>query len=105
MKKILLFFVFPMLLSAQNIQFIYLSQNIKDQKELTKSLTFIDNRLDKEIGAINSKRGPVELKFDSDDVKFEVEKWFAGDNKNAKGNNDVVILLEELKIFETPKEK
>lgn len=102
MKKTLLFLVFSLYLSAQKTQFIYLSQNIKDQKELTKSLTFIDNRLDKEIGTINAKKGPVELKFDSDDVKYEVEQWFVGDNKNAKGNNDVVILLEELKIFENP---
>ena len=105
MKKTLLLLVFSVFLSAQNTQPIYLSQNIKDKKELTKSLTFIDHRLDKEIGTINSKKGPVEIKFDSDDVKYEVEKWFAGDNKNAKGNNDFVILLEELKISENPEDK
>ena len=105
MKKTLLFLVFSLFLSAQNTQFIYLSQNIKDKKEQTKSLTFIDNRSDKQIGAVKIKKGSVELKFDSDDVKYEVENWFTGDNKNAKGENEVVILLEELKILESPEDK
>ncbi len=105
MKKTLLFLVFSMFLSAQNTQRIYLSQNIKDKKELSKSLTFIDNRLDKEIGTIDTRKGPVEIKFDSDDVKSEVEKWFTDDNKKPKGNNDFVILLEELNISENPEDK
>lgn len=105
MKSILLFLVFSICVSAQHTQIIDLNQNIKDKKGLTKSLSFIDHRTDKEIGSINSRKGSVEIKFATDDLKGEVANWFSSDNKNAKGNNDLVILLEELKMFETQEDK
>ena len=101
MRKTLLFLMFSLVLSAQNTQSIDLNQSIKDKKGLTKSVTFIDHRPDQEIGNIISKKESVAIKFATSDLKSEVEKWFTEDNKNSKGNNDIVILLEQLKIFET----
>lgn len=97
MKKILFFFLFSLFLSAQKVELIQLKQNIKDRRGMTKSLTLIDNRTDKNIGTLSYKGETIQMKFPEEDLKNYVETWFAGDNK-TRGNNDITILLEEIKI-------
>lgn len=99
MKKLFFFLLLSVLWPAQKTEIIELKDNIKDRKGLTKSLTFIDNRSDKIIGTVPDKKDSIELKFASDDVKGLIENWFAEDNK-ATGNNDIVLMLEDLKIYE-----
>lgn len=84
---------------AQKAEVIKLNQNIKDKFSRAKSLTVIDNRQDKNIGTVTYKGEPVDIKFSDSDLKSEVESWFAEDNK-TKGNNDIVLLLEEIKVSE-----
>lgn len=84
---------------AQKAEVIKLNQNIKDKFSRTKSLTVIDNRQDKNIGTVTYKGEPVDIKFSGSDLKSEVESWFAEDNK-TRGNNDIVLLLEEIKVSE-----
>ncbi|MCU7617515.1 hypothetical protein NZ698_09930 [Chryseobacterium sp. PBS4-4] len=98
MRKFLLFMVLSISLSAQKTELIVLKNSIKDRKSLAKSLTFIDNRTDKEIGNLAPKGETFEVKFADKDLKFRVEKWFSDDNK-VKGNNDIVLMLEELKVY------
>lgn len=97
MKKIFFFLMMSISLSAQRADLVELKQNIKDKKGTTKSLIFIDNRPDKEIGNIIYNKETVDIKFANDDLKNHIENWFLDDNK-TKGNNDIVILLEELKV-------
>lgn len=97
MKKIIIFLLLSEVLSGQKTEIIELNQNIKDKKGLTKSLTLIDNRNDKTIGTITGKKGTSDIKFADEDLKNHVETWFADDNK-VKGNNDITMLLEEVKI-------
>ncbi|WP_278378879.1 hypothetical protein [Chryseobacterium arthrosphaerae] len=99
MKKVFFFFLLSALLQAQKTEIIELKENIKDKKGLTRSLTFIDNRPEKTIGIISDKGESVELKFANDDPKGIVENRFTADNKTA-GNNDIVLMLEELKAYE-----
>lgn len=99
MKKLFFFFLLSVLFSAQKTEIIQLKDNIKDKKGLTRSLTFIDSRADKNIGVIPDKDDSVELKFAGEDLKQLIENWFAGDNKTA-GNNDIVLMLEDLKVYE-----
>ncbi|WP_431611303.1 hypothetical protein [Chryseobacterium sp. 'Rf worker isolate 10'] len=99
MKKLFFFFMLSSLCVAQKKEIIQLKDNIKDRKGLTRSLTFIDNRPDKNIGAIHDKKDIVELTFANDDLKGFIENWFKEDNKTL-GNNDIVLMLEELKIYE-----
>lgn len=99
MKKLLLFLLFSVSLTAQKTETINFKQNIKDIKSLTKSLTLIDNRPDKEIGKVTQKSGEVEIKFADDDLKTFVQNWFLDDNKQ-KGNNDIVVMLEDLKVYD-----
>jgi hypothetical protein len=91
--------MFSISLAAQKVEFIELNQNIKDRKSLTKSLTLIDNRTDKEIGKISNKKGEAEIKFADGDLKNFIENWFKEDNKTT-GNNDIVLMLEELKVYD-----
>ncbi|MDQ0592227.1 hypothetical protein QFZ37_000596 [Chryseobacterium ginsenosidimutans] len=97
MKKIVLFLMFSASLSAQQVESIKLNQNIKDKFSRTKSLTLIDNRADKNIGTVTYKGETVQIKFSEEDLKNYIETWFAGDNK-TRGNNDITLLLEEIKI-------
>ncbi|ANF50727.1 hypothetical protein A0O34_09415 [Chryseobacterium glaciei] len=106
MKKIILFLLFSVFLSAQKIGVIELKQSIKDKKAFSKSLTLIDNRENKEIGKVTEKEGFGEVKFANEDLKTFIPNWYSEDNKGT-GNNDIVLMLEELKIYDeqTPNEK
>lgn len=105
MKKVLFFLLMAVSLSAQKTEVVELKQSIKDRKGTTKSLTVIDNRPDKEIGNIPYRKESVTLKFANDDLKNYIEDWFSKDNK-VKGNNDIVLMFEELKAYnENPEEK
>lgn len=91
--------IISIFISAQKIELIKLDQSIKDRKSLTRSLTLIDNRTDKNIGILSAKKGTIEVKLSNEDLKTFVENWFESDNK-IKGNNDIVLLLEELKVYD-----
>lgn len=91
--------MFSISLTAQKVEFIKLNGNIKDKNSRTKSLTFIDNRTDKMIGTITDKKETAEIKFENEDLKNYIEKWFSDDNKKS-GTNDIVIILEELKAYD-----
>ncbi|UCA58394.1 hypothetical protein KB553_15240 [Chryseobacterium rhizoplanae] len=105
MKKVFFFLMIAVSLSAQKTEVVELKQNIKDRKGNTKAITVIDNRADKEIGNIPFRKETFTLKFANDDLKSYIEDWFSKDNK-AKGNNDIVLMLEDLKAYnENPEEK
>ncbi|SFN88939.1 hypothetical protein SAMN05421594_4584 [Chryseobacterium oleae] len=98
MKKIVIFLLLSVALSVQKTEIIELNQNIKDKKGLTKSLTLIDNRNDKTIGTITGKKGASDIKFADEDLKNQFETWFSKNN-TVKGNNDITLILEELKAY------
>lgn len=105
MKKVFFFLMIAVSLSAQKTEVVELKQSIKDRKGNTKAITVIDNRADKEIGNIPFRKETLTLKFANDDLKSYIEDWFSKDNK-AKGNNDIVLMLEDLKAYnENPEEK
>lgn len=105
MKKVFFFLMLAVSLSAQKTEVVELKQSIKDRKGTTKSITVIDNRPDKEIGNIPFHKEMFSLKFANDDLKNYIENWFLKDNK-VKGNNDIVLMLEDLKVYnENPEEK
>ncbi|KMQ66631.1 hypothetical protein ACM46_03675 [Chryseobacterium angstadtii] len=97
--RILFFLICSVLLSAQKVELIELDQNIKDKRELTRSLTFTDNRPDKYIGLLDYKGETTEIKFSDGNLRDLFENWFSEDNK-VKGNNDITLILEELKIYQ-----
>lgn len=98
MKKLFFFLLLSLSLSAQKIELIKLTQNIKDKRGMTKSLILIDNRKDKVIGKVSHKNEEIEVKFANEELESSIEKWFEEENK-VKGNNDIVLILEELKVY------
>ncbi len=105
MKKILLFFLLSGSLFAQKIETekIKLSKSVKDNKNSVKTFTVIDRRPNKEIGNVMYHKNQVNITFENDAEK-DIEEWFYGDNK-IRGNNDLVLLLENIEISEDKKEK
>ncbi|WP_265131966.1 hypothetical protein [Chryseobacterium oranimense] len=99
MKKIFFFLLISLSLSAQRTEIIELKQNIKDKKGLTQSLTLIDNRTDKTIGTVTDKKETAEIKFNTEDLKGYFQNWFLENNKKL-GNMDIVLMLEELKVYD-----
>lgn len=97
-KLLLLLVLFSCLIFAQNTQMIEFDKRIKDKTSQTKSLTFIDNRTDKEIGQITNKKGVTDFKLPDENMNTVFENWFEEDNKN-KGKNDIVVVLDELKFY------
>jgi hypothetical protein len=98
MKKTFFFLLLSFLLSAQRVEYVKFNGNIKDKNSKTKSLTFVDNRTDKVIGTITDKNETAEIKFENEDLKKHIEKWFSDDNKKL-GNTDIVVMLEDLKVY------
>lgn len=99
MKKLLLFSLLLSVVSfAQKVELITLNQNIKDKKNFVKELTLIDARKDKTIGSIADKNEIAEIEFADKNLPEYFEKWFLANNKTT-GNNDIVIMLEELKVY------
>ena len=66
---------------------------------MTKSLTLMDYRTDKLVGIASRKNEYIEVKFADEDLNSQVKRWFEKDNK-VKGNTDVVLILEELKVYD-----
>jgi hypothetical protein len=96
---LLILLLISALFTAQKSEFIKLDQSIKDKNSRTKSLTFIDNRPDKNIGIITDKEEKAEIQFDHEDLKNYIEDKFIKDNKKV-GTNDIVIMLEDLKVYD-----
>ncbi len=83
---------------GQKTETIDLKENIKDKRGLIQSLTFIDNRPNKEIGQLAFKGNSVDVKFNNENVKEYIENWFSHDNKEG-GNTDIFLMLEDLKVY------
>lgn len=104
MKKRLLFFLFPIFISAQKYQFIELRKNIKDKNHTAESLTLLDRREDKFIGIVSHRKEPYEVKFEKDDLEKLFSDWFIEYNKE-RGSNQYFFMLEYLKVEDIPTER
>ncbi|MFS4431700.1 hypothetical protein [Chryseobacterium sp. S90] len=104
MKKRLLFFLFPIFISAQKYQFIELRKSIKDKNHTAESLTLLDRREDKFIGIVSHRKDPYEVKFEKDDLEKLFSDWFIEYNKE-RGSNQYFFMLEHLKVEDIPTER
>ena len=99
MKKIIFFLLLSSLLMAQKTQIIPLKQSIKDKKKTTKSLTVLDFREDKTIGAITHNKELYDIKFANDSIATLIENWFLDDNKTL-GYKDNILVIKNLKAYD-----
>lgn len=103
MKKLSIFLLLSAFLSAQKTELINLSRPPKDNKNFIKTFTVIDQRSDKNIGTVMDHNKEVTVAFEHDAVK-DLQEW-VNQNNEMKGRNDLVLLLEDLKISDEQKEK
>lgn len=103
MRKVLFFFLFTILLQAQKTETINLSTSVKSKKVNYKSFTVIDNRDNKEIGSVMYHNDQVNMVFENDAEK-DLKDWFYSDN-TVRGNDELVLLIENIKLSEDKYEK
>uniref|UniRef100_A0AAU6WQ94 Uncharacterized protein n=1 Tax=Chryseobacterium endophyticum TaxID=1854762 RepID=A0AAU6WQ94_9FLAO len=99
----ILFLLLSVFLSAQKTELISLSRPPKDNKNFIKTFTVIDQRSDKNIGTLIDHNKEVTVAFEHNAVK-DLQDW-VGQSIEIKGKNDLVLLLEDLKISDEQKEK
>ncbi|WP_353147839.1 hypothetical protein [Chryseobacterium sp.] len=103
MKKTLFFLLFSVLLCAQKTEIIDLSKSVRDSKNSIKSFAVIDQRANQEIGTVMYHKDEVKVIFENNAGK-DLQDWFYKYNP-VRGNNDMVLVLENLNISEDKKEK
>lgn len=92
-----------MALSAQKTEIINLSKSIKDSKNSIKTFTIIDQRISQEIGTVMHHKDQIKIVFKNNADK-DLKDWFYKYNP-VRGNNEMVLMLENLNISEDKKEK
>lgn len=103
MKNIFLFILLSASLCAQKTETIKLSQSVKSKKHDYKSFTVIDQRVNQEIGSVMYHKDQVNIVFENEAAK-DLQNWFYGDNP-VRGNDELVLLLENINISEDKHEK
>ena len=106
MKKILLLIFLPVFLFAQKKETIKLNYPVKDYTGTTKSLEVIDIRQNKKLNDIVFRGKYYSFVFPTDDLSQDIENWFEKTNKKReKGVNEIVLLVEDLNIFNEVRNK
>ncbi|MCW3167831.1 hypothetical protein OMO38_04740 [Chryseobacterium sp. 09-1422] len=103
MKKILFFLLATIMVTAQKTETINLSKSIKDSKKTYKSFTVIDQRASAEIGAVQFHKDQVNMVFENN-ADTDFKNWFYKYNP-VRGNEELVLLLENIALSEETKEK
>ncbi|KQR95256.1 hypothetical protein ASG01_05250 [Chryseobacterium sp. Leaf180] len=103
MRKLLLFLVCSVSLSAQKTEFIKLLKQVKDPKKMYGKFLVIDQRDVPEIGLVTFNKEKVAVAFENNAEK-DISDWLYKDNPTeAKG--EFVFQLEKLTVDEEITEK
>jgi hypothetical protein len=103
MKQIFILLLFSVKLMAQEKETINLSKSIKNDKNSIKTFTVIDQRPNKDIGSVMYHKDQVNVVFENNAEK-DITDWFYKNNP-VRGNDNFVLLLENIEITEDKKEK
>ncbi|WP_294212534.1 hypothetical protein [uncultured Chryseobacterium sp.] len=103
MRKLFIFLLLSAFLSAQKTEVIDLSKSVKDSKNSVGSFSVIDQRADQQVGSVMYHDDPVSILFEHN-ASQDIKDWFYKYNP-GKGSNNMVFLLEDLKVSEDKKEK
>lgn len=97
--KYLLLLLLPTFFFSQNTINIELKSSMTDPYKKTKILTVKDIREDKEIGSVKAKGENYTYTF-QEDLKKLVEDQFHKTNKTENGSNEIVVLVEKIKVYD-----
>ena len=98
-----IFLLLPFLAFSQKTETIDLSKSIKNNKTNYKSFTVIDKRSNPEIGSVMYHKDQVILVFENN-AETDFKNWFYKYNP-VRGNEELVLLLENITLSEDKKEK
>ncbi|SDF85191.1 hypothetical protein [Epilithonimonas hungarica] len=91
--------LFPIMFFSQKTTVIKFYDPIKDNTKTFRTLSVIDNREDKELGTITHKKETYRFEFPDNDAKKSIDDWFVSSNKTPSGANDMVVFLEDFRVF------
>lgn len=103
MRKLLLFLICSVSLSAQKTEIIRLSKSVKDPKKMYGKFTVIDRRDVPEIGSLTFNKEKVPLAFENNASKDISDRLYKDNPTDAKG--EFVFQLEKLTVDEEITEK
>lgn len=98
-----IFLLLPFLAFSQKTETIDLSKSIKNSKANYKSFTVIDKRSNPEIGSVVYHKDQVNLVFENN-AETDFKNWFYKYNP-VRGNDELVLLLENIALTEDKQEK
>jgi len=101
MKKIF-FLLIPALMFSQKVQKVRTIGSIKDNSGISKNLNVIDKRKDQDLGTIDYKNQKTQFVFTDENATNFFENWYKKSNKDPKGSDNLVLLLENIKIYDEP---
>lgn len=93
----------PIMFWAQKVEIINLNKSVDDPRSSFKSFNVIDERPEKQIGGVMYHNELVTIGFENDAVT-DIKKWFYKKNE-LKGKDDLILLLENIKVSEEAGEK
>ena len=98
-----IFLLLPMLAFSQKTETVDLSKSIKNGKANYKNFTVIDKRSSQDIGSVMYHKDEVNLVFENN-AETDLKNWFYKYNP-VRGNDELVLLLENIALIEDKKEK
>ncbi|KQR95257.1 hypothetical protein ASG01_05255 [Chryseobacterium sp. Leaf180] len=104
MKKLIIFLFITSFFSAQKTEKIKFNKNIKNEFGSYRGFMVLDQRDSQDIGIISSNSEPTKIVFENEDVAKGIKDWFYEYN-SLKTGDQLVLMLEKIKISETKKEK
>lgn len=97
MLKYILLFV-PLLVFSQKTQDVSALGSIKDNTKTISGIDVINQPESKDLGQIDFKNKKVVFLFANTSAENFFKEWFATYNKQPKGNNKIMLVLEKLKF-------
>lgn len=105
MKFLLIFILFGTYSFSQKTQEFKFYSNLKDQTGQIKSLTVVDAREDSDLGSVKFKKFDYHFEFSKGSLKQEFEENFQKSNSKEKGSRNLVLYVEQFKVFSEAREK
>jgi hypothetical protein len=81
---------------SQKTQEVPILGLIKDGSKKVQNITVLDQRENKTLGTTDFKNKSVEFIFEKNNAEAFFKEWFTKFNKEPKGNNSLVIVLDKV---------
>ncbi len=94
-----LFLLFPLMVFSQKEVDLPTTGSLKDPSGKTKNLVVLDERSNPNLGTIQYKNQTLQFVTKEVSLKQFFEDWFKKNNKNPKGDQNIVLLIEDIEFL------